>query len=120
MANKGKNTQVKRTSPRKSRKIYNGELRCPKCGKKDVYTYKTYPEPLPEEDEEAYIVKHHGFMWWLLYGWWASIIGFILVVATSIPRVIVRKSKARRREDLLENKAEIICMCNSCKFSWKV
>ena len=80
-------------------------MTCPKCKSENVSTQVVNTVKLKN--------KHHGILWWLLGGWIWWIFKWLFF---TIPALIFAIFGSKKQKAV--NKQKIVCVCQSCGYSW--
>ena len=102
---------------------------CPKCRSENV-KIESVQENLGTTSisETKYKMKKgHGFIWWLLIGWWWSLLKIAFWPIIAIPRAIFRVGNrgvigksTGATESVNHIVYKTICTCQNCGKTWEV
>jgi predicted nucleic-acid-binding Zn-ribbon protein len=80
-------------------------MRCPKCGSENVNIQMVSSTTIKE--------KHHGIIWWLLFGWyWVPIKWIVFTIPALIFKIFAPKKYK------IKNETHSVCVCQNCGHTW--
>ena len=81
-------------------------MQCPKCKSENVNIQAV----------TEIVKRKRGFLWWLLIGWWWSMIKLVLWVLYFVPMLIIKAI----RKNKVKSKTTTQAICQTCGHRWKI
>lgn len=81
-------------------------MKCPKCGSENVNVQVINEVELKN--------KHHGFFWWILWGWYWVPIKWLFL---TLPALILKLFGHKKQK--VKNIQKTMCTCQNCGKTWE-
>ena len=82
-------------------------MTCPKCGSSNISVQMMSDIQLKR--------KHHNIFWWIIIGWWFTIIKWIFFT----PIALIIKIFAPKKQKIKQTNYSV-CVCQNCGNNWRV
>lgn len=82
-------------------------MKCPKCGSENTNIQMV--------SESQLKTKHHGVIWWLLWGWYWVPLKWLFL---TIPALILKLFGHKRQKIVTKHKK--MAVCQDCGNSWNI
>lgn len=82
-------------------------MTCPKCGNANIQVQMVSEAQLKK--------KHHGVIYWLLFGWWFHMLMWTFL---TLPMLIIKIFRPAKYK--IKTTSKPMAVCQSCGHSWEI